>query len=72
MFPDGAKEPYERTRRIIQKFAGPLKALPNRLSVTGHTAASRVRSSSGTRYMQHAMLQMIGLIDITKLCRQRG
>ncbi len=32
MFPDGAKEPYERTRRIIQKFAGPLKALPNRVS----------------------------------------
>ena len=23
MFPDGAKEPYERTRRIIRKFAGP-------------------------------------------------
>lgn len=41
MFPDGAKEPYERTRRIVQKFAGPLKALPNRVSVTGHTAASR-------------------------------
>jgi len=41
MFPDGAKEPYERTRRIIQKLAVPLKALPNRISVTGHTAASR-------------------------------
>jgi len=41
MFPDGAKEPFERTRRIIQKFAAPLKALPNRISVTGHTAASR-------------------------------
>jgi chemotaxis protein MotB len=41
MFPDGAKEPYERTRRIIQKLAVPLKALPNRVSVTGHTAASR-------------------------------
>jgi chemotaxis protein MotB len=47
MFPDGAKEPYERTRRIIQKFAGPLKALPNRLSVTGHTAASRVPPRPG-------------------------
>ena len=41
MFPDGAKEPFERTRRIIQKLAGPLKALPNRVSVTGHTAASK-------------------------------
>ena len=47
MFPDGAKEPYERTRRIIQKFAGPLKALPNRVSITGHTAASRVPPRPG-------------------------
>ena len=31
MFPDGAKEPYERTRRIIQKLAVPLKAMPNRV-----------------------------------------
>jgi chemotaxis protein MotB len=41
MFPEGAKEPYDRTRRIIQKLGVPLKALPNRISVTGHTAASR-------------------------------
>src|SRR5437764_12860710 len=47
MFPDGAKEPYERTRRIIQKLAVPLKALPNRISVTGHTAASRVPPRPG-------------------------
>jgi len=47
MFPDGAKEPYERTRRIIQKLAVPLKALPNRVSVTGHTAASRVPPRPG-------------------------
>src|ERR1044072_1680109 len=47
MFPDGAKEPYERTRRIIQKLAGPLKALPNRVSITGHTAASRTPPRPG-------------------------
>ncbi|TMJ02150.1 MAG: hypothetical protein E6G97_13330 [Alphaproteobacteria bacterium] len=47
MFPDGAKEPYERTRRIIQKLAVPLKGLPNRVSVTGHTAASRVPPRPG-------------------------
>src|ERR1044072_60740 len=41
MFPDGAKEPYERTRRIIQKLAGPLKALPNRISIQGPPADSR-------------------------------
>ena len=27
MFPEGSKEPYERTRHLIQKIAGPLKAL---------------------------------------------
>jgi chemotaxis protein MotB len=40
MFPEGAKEPYERTRRIIEKLAGPLKATPYRIAITGHTAAS--------------------------------
>ena len=47
MFPDGAKEPYDRTRRIVQKLAVPLKALPNRVSITGHTAASRVPPRPG-------------------------
>jgi chemotaxis protein MotB len=41
MFPEGSKDPYERTRRIIQKIAGPLKATPYRISITGHTSASR-------------------------------
>jgi chemotaxis protein MotB len=40
MFPEGAKEPYERTRVIIEKLAGPLKATPYRVSITGHTAAT--------------------------------
>ena len=47
MFPDGAKEPYERTRRLLQKLAVPLKALPNRVSVSGHTAASRLPPRPG-------------------------
>src|SRR5689334_22296872 len=47
MIPDGAKEPYDRTRRIIQKLAVPLKALPNRVSITGHTAASRLPPRPG-------------------------
>src|SRR6266511_805417 len=42
MFPEGGKEPYERTRRLIQKLAGQLKALPNRITVTGRTAATRL------------------------------
>ena len=44
MFPDGSKEPYERTRRAVQKLIPALRALPNRISVAGHTAASRVPS----------------------------
>ena len=42
MFAEGSKEPYERTRRIIEKLAGPLKATPYRVSITGHTSASKV------------------------------
>ncbi len=45
MFPEGAKEPFERTRRIIEKLAGPLKASPYRISITGHTAASKTAPS---------------------------
>ena len=30
------------TRRIIEKLAGPLKATPYRVSITGHTSASKV------------------------------
>jgi len=40
MFPEGSKDPYERTRSIIEKIAGPLKEVPYRISITGHTAAS--------------------------------
>ncbi|HEX3938937.1 MAG TPA: flagellar motor protein MotB [Xanthobacteraceae bacterium] len=41
MFPEGSKDPYERTRTIIAKIAGPLKDVPYRISITGHTAASQ-------------------------------
>jgi chemotaxis protein MotB len=47
MFPDGSKEPFDRTRRIIEKLAVPLKSLPNRVSITGHTAASRIPPRPG-------------------------
>jgi chemotaxis protein MotB len=39
MFPEGSKEPYERTRRLVQQLAGPIKAMPFRLAITGHTSA---------------------------------
>ncbi len=41
MFPDASKEPYERTRRLVQRLAVQLKGMPNRISVAGHTAAAR-------------------------------
>ena len=42
MFADGSKVPYDRTRRLIQKLAVPLKATPLRVSIVGHTAAGFV------------------------------
>ena len=47
MFADGSKEPYERTRRLIQKLAAPLKAAGFRVSITGHTSASRLPPPAG-------------------------
>jgi chemotaxis protein MotB len=42
MFADGSKEPYDRTRRLIEKLAAPLKATPLRISIAGHTSAGFV------------------------------
>ncbi|MBN9040442.1 MAG: hypothetical protein BGP05_18895 [Rhizobiales bacterium 62-47] len=39
MFAEGSKVPYERTRRLLQRLAAPLKATPLRVSIVGHTAA---------------------------------
>ncbi len=47
MFAEGSKEPNDRTRRIIQRLAGPLKATGFRLSISGHSSASRVPPTSG-------------------------
>lgn len=41
MFPPGEVEPYERTRRLLEKMGPVLKSLPNRIRITGHTDASR-------------------------------
>src|SRR5215813_1063087 len=46
MFPDGTKEPYERTRRLLERLAIPLKQTPLRVSITGHTAAGFVPARS--------------------------
>jgi chemotaxis protein MotB len=47
MFPEGSQEPYERTRRVIERLAGPLKSTPYRLSISGHTAASKTPPRPG-------------------------
>lgn len=47
MFPEGAKEPFERTRRLVQRLAVGLKTLPYRISVSGHTAATKVPGRPG-------------------------
>jgi chemotaxis protein MotB len=46
MFADGSKVPYERTRLLLQKLAGPLKATPLRVAIVGHTAAGFVPARS--------------------------
>jgi chemotaxis protein MotB len=47
MFADGAKEPQERTRKLIQKIAPALKAMPYRIAIIGHTASSKVPAKPG-------------------------
>jgi chemotaxis protein MotB len=48
MFSEGSKEPFEWTRQLVQKIAGPLKATPYRIAIPGHTSASQVwRSGYG-------------------------
>jgi chemotaxis protein MotB len=47
MFPEGSKEPYERTRKLIHSIAPQLKAMPYRVSITGHTASSNVPPQLG-------------------------
>jgi chemotaxis protein MotB len=47
MFPDAAKEPFERTRLLIKKLAPSLKAMPYRVSITGHTSTSKLPEKPG-------------------------
>jgi chemotaxis protein MotB len=47
MFPEGSKEPYERTRRLVQRLSAPLKTLPYRISISGHTAAAKQAGPPG-------------------------
>ena len=46
MFAEGSKVPFERTRRLIQKLAAPLKATPLRVAIAGHTSAGFIPNRS--------------------------
>lgn len=41
MFPEGSKYPYETTRLLMERMAPVLRAMPNRIRVTGHTTSGR-------------------------------
>ena len=41
MFPDGSVTPYDRTRKVLAALAPTMRRMPNRLAVTGHTAAAK-------------------------------
>ena len=47
MFPEGSKTPYERTRRVVEKLGMQFRAMPYRVSISGHTAATRVPPRPG-------------------------
>jgi chemotaxis protein MotB len=47
MFPEGSKEPYERTRRLIETLSVALRDAPYRLSITGHSAAAKTPPHRG-------------------------
>lgn len=46
MFADGSRLPLERTKRLIQRLAAPLRATPLRVAIVGHTSAGFVPSRS--------------------------
>ncbi len=41
MFPENSVQPYDRTRNALKALAPTLRRLPNRMTVSGHTAAVR-------------------------------
>ncbi|KMO42925.1 membrane protein [Methylobacterium tarhaniae] len=41
MFPEGSTRPNDRTRQVLERIVPTLRRLPNRIAVTGYTAADR-------------------------------
>ena len=53
MFQEGSREPYQRIRQLLQMIAGPLKAAPYRISITGHTEFCRFTARLRRRQSRH-------------------
>ncbi len=47
MFEPNSAKPYAHTRSLLRKMAPVLKRLPNRLTITGHSDATRIYSRAG-------------------------
>ncbi len=47
MFPPGSAEPYDHMRKILQKMASTIARMPNRLSITGHSDATKLYRADG-------------------------
>ena len=41
MFPEASSRPHDRTRRLLERLAGVIAKLPNRVAITGFTASER-------------------------------
>jgi chemotaxis protein MotB len=50
MFPQGSSVPYKRMHDIVQALAGPLKATPYRVAITGHTATDELDYGSRSKW----------------------
>ena len=69
MFADGSKEPYERTRRLIQKLAAPLRATPLRVSIP---VILRQASCRGEATTAHSIFPRIAPTRCAKFSSGRG
>ena len=47
MFPPGATDPYPRTQILLREVAKVINRLPNRVTISGHTDASKVEGENG-------------------------
>jgi chemotaxis protein MotB len=47
MFAEGSTQPYDRTRRLLERLTPTIRRMPNRVAITGHTSAAR----PGTRML---------------------